>query len=95
MQKTVVIDGDFSLLVNGQAECELLILDSGEAGVFTTIRDGTLLPRYTGETTVTPKAFLSTVLETANKSVYENIEVLQIPYVEVSNESGGYTVSIG
>lgn len=82
--KTVVIDGDLNLI---NAE-------SAELGVFTLISGGKL-PAYTGVTTVTPKAFESTVLETAGKSVYEDIEVLEIPYDEVGNASGGYTVSIG
>lgn len=50
---------------------------------------------YTGETIITPKAFESTVLRTANKTLTTDIEVLEIPYEEVFNESGGYTVSIG
>lgn len=49
---------------------------------------------YDGETVVTPKAHSETVLETAEKVVMDDITVLQIPYYETSNLSGGYTVYI-
>lgn len=84
MQNVVVIDGELSLIIP----------DSGEFGIFTRIAEGAL-PAYTGETEVIPKAFEETTLETANKSVYQDIRVLEIPYTETSNLSGGYTVSIG
>lgn len=53
------------------------------------------LEPYEGPTIVVPKAFLSTVLDTSNKAVYSDITVLEIPYTETSNPSGGTTVSIG
>lgn len=94
MRNTVVIDGELSLVLEGYADGSLIIPESGEAGIFTVIREGTF-PAYTGETVVTPLAFASTVLETANKTVYSDIEVLEIPYTETTNPSGGTTVSIG
>lgn len=94
MDRTVVLDGELCLTLCGCAELSLELVDDGEFGAVTVIRDGGL-PIYTGETTVTPKAFSTTTLETANKSVYEDITVLEIPYEEVTNPSGGYTVSIG
>lgn len=94
MQDTIVIDGELSLTIEDDAEYSLIIPENAEAGVFMAIGSHTL-PAYTGETTVVPKAFLQTVLETANKSVYSDITVEEIPYEEVSNVYGGYTVSIG
>lgn len=94
MNKTVVLDGELCLTLCGCAELSLELVEDGEFGAITVIRDATL-PTYMGETIVTPKAFASTTLETAHKSVYDDIHVLEIPYNEVSNESGGYTVSIG
>lgn len=48
---------------------------------------GGLLPVYDGETTVTPKT-VEQVLETANKSVLSDINVLSIPYFETTNIHG-------
>lgn len=48
---------------------------------------------YGGEYTVTPRMY-EQVLETANKRMAEDVTVLQIPYYEVGNESGGTTVYI-
>lgn len=94
MQDTIVIDGELSLIIADDAEHSLIIPESGEVGVYMSA-GGNALPTYTGETTVIPKAFMQTILETANKSVYSDITVEEIPYEEVSNISGGYTVSIG
>ena len=50
--------------------------------------------RYTGEYVVTPKAFEKTVLETANKTMLDDVTVKRIPYHETSNLGGGMTVVI-
>lgn len=94
MNKTVVLDGELCLTLCGCAELSLELVEDGEFGAITVTSEGAL-PTYTGETIVVPKAFASTTLETAHKSVYEDITVLEIPYEEVTNPSGGYTVSIG
>lgn len=52
-------------------------------------------PFYQGSYIVTPIANLDLLLETANKVLQDDIIVNKIPYTEVSNLSGGYTVSIG
>lgn len=52
------------------------------------------LPIYDGETVITPKASEEQILDTARKTVLDDIIVLEIPYTEVSNLSGGLTVSI-
>lgn len=49
---------------------------------------------YIGSYTVTPSAHTDIVLETANKLMDEDVNVLKIPYFETSNTSG-YTVYIG
>ena len=54
---------------------------------------GGIYPIYDGETVVTPKTVQQT-LETANTSVLEDINVLEIPYFETSNPKG-VTVIIG
>lgn len=84
MFNRVVIDGDM----------DLVIPQSGEMGVVL-VSGKRPYPSYEGETVVIPKAFEAQVLETANKTVYDDITVLEIPYTEVSNVSGGFTVSIG
>lgn len=43
---------------------------------------------YRGEYVVTPKAYDSTVLETKEKLMTDDVTVLEIPYYETSNESG-------
>lgn len=50
-------------------------------------------PDYAGETEVIPTAEGLT-LPTRRTSVASDIDVLPIPYVETSNDAGGYTVSI-
>lgn len=50
--------------------------------------------KYQGEYIVTPKAYEETVLQTANKTVLDDVTVKIIPYHETSNLSGGYTVVI-
>ena len=55
---------------------------------------GDRLPYYKGETIVKPKPRKEQTLETANKSMRENVLVLEIPYTEVHN-SNGTTVIIG
>ena len=60
-------------------------ISTGEAAV----------PKYDGETTVTPKVENETVLPTRDKIVKDDITVLKIPQFEVSNTSGGYTLIIG
>lgn len=48
---------------------------------------GGLLPVYTGETEITPKT-VPQIVETKNKSVLSDINVLGIPYFETSNPKG-------
>ena len=50
---------------------------------------------YDGEYVVTPKFYEETVLETQNKKMEDNVQVLEIPYYETRNPSGSYTIYIG
>ena len=50
---------------------------------------------YTGEYEVISKVNEDETLDTAKKYLRNNIVVKAIPYAEVSNESGGRTVTIG
>jgi len=49
---------------------------------------------YTGEYTVTPKAYESNVLHTNGLKMLGDVVVLKVPYYETSNVSDGYTVYI-
>lgn len=49
---------------------------------------------YSGDYTVVPKAHEEVVLETAHKTMVEDVIVTQIPYYETSNVSGGLTIYI-
>ena len=81
---TVVVDGQIDLIADYDAE----------TGVFTAIKEYEY-PQYNGETVVIPRAEEEQVLQTARKTVMENITVREIPYTEVTNVQGGLTVSIG
>lgn len=50
---------------------------------------------YTGEYEVVSKIDMDETLDTAKKYLSQNIIVKAIPYAEVSNVSGGRTVTIG
>lgn len=74
--KTVVLDGELSLLVSGQADCELLIPESGESGVFMALREA--YPVYDGPMEITPTR-QTQVLNTTLKSLIGDIVVKPIP----------------
>ena len=57
------------------------------------IGGGGRLPYYDGDYTVTPKVY-EQILETQDKSMSDNVTVEAVPYSEVSNPQGGYTVNI-
>ena len=74
-------------IVIAQNDMEIEIgLDEGSGGK---------LPTYDGEYIVTPKPFEEQVLATKNKSLVDDVTVLEIPYSEVTNPEGGKTVNIG
>ena len=52
------------------------------------------VPLYDGEYEVTPRVREQT-LPTAQKFLARDVKIEKIPYVEVSNNSGGVTASIG
>lgn len=54
-----------------------------------------IVPTYTGSYEVTPLPFTETILETQGFLLEDNVVVLEIPYYETANESGGNTVIIG
>ena len=72
---TVNIDGGEMTLVNQM---------DGDMGAFMPI----LPDQYTGDLTVTPKAWEEQVLETAFKTMPGNVVVLEVPYWETSNPNG-------
>lgn len=55
--------------------------------------EGGMLPPYQGDYEITPKVYAQT-LETKNKSMTADLDVLAVPYSEVSNPQGGSTVNI-
>lgn len=57
------------------------------------IVEGGTVPLYDGDYVVTPKTTAQT-LPTANTRMAEDVSILQIPYFEVSNQTGK-TVYIG
>lgn len=73
---TVVLDGELSLEVVGSADCELIIPEAAESGVFMVIRDA--YPEYSGPTEITPSAEEQT-LDTTLKTLTRNIVVKPIP----------------
>lgn len=90
---TVVIDGSLNMIIDGGKADFVVINTSAEFGTFTAVHDYEY-PLYTGPFDVVPSAD-EQVLKTAKKTVTNDITISQIPYTEISNLSGGYTVSIG
>ena len=76
MQNTVVIDGNLSLLISGEASAELLLMDSAEVGIFTAMRE--ILPIYDGATTYTPSDQEQTI-QTNGKSLLTDIIINPVP----------------
>lgn len=72
------------LKIKDEKNIKLTIREGGGGGVY---------PIYQGETEIEPKTIPQT-LETKNKSVLSDINVLKIPYFETSNIKGT-TVIIG
>lgn len=70
------------VLIDIDIESDIVIVGSGDR-----------LPDYTGPYEAIPKA-QSQTLETKDKSMKDNVTVAEIPYHEVSNETGT-TVVIG
>lgn len=50
---------------------------------------------YTGDYSVTPSTRSDIVLDTAGKTMTEDLTVTKVPYLEVSNLYGGKTITIG
>lgn len=63
-------------------------------GAIQRISGGDHTPYYEGEYVVIP-ASSEQVLETAGLKMHDDVTVEEIPYAEVSNPQGGYTVTIG
>jgi len=62
-----------------------------ETHISLTVREGgggSEYPVYTGQINVTPKVRESTILDTQNTVVKQNITVEEIPYYETSNVKG-------
>lgn len=57
--------------------------------------DGLMYPEYEGEFDVTPSVHNDIVLNTAETYVNSDIKINKILYAEVSNNTGGKTVTIG
>lgn len=74
--------------IKGALTCKDLIF-KGEMSL-----GGDILPYYTEAYVVVPK-IIEQNLDTDNKSLTNDITVKAIPYEEVSNTSGGLTVTIG
>ncbi len=50
---------------------------------------------YDGDYVVDPSANSAQILKTAQKFMNQDVKINKIPYAEVSNNSGGITVTIG
>lgn len=91
----IALDGTISGELSNTAKI------SGELSSSISI-DGTIgvplaldVPYYYGDYDVTPLANQEVILPTKGLRMYDDVTVHEIPYTEVSNLSGGYTVSIG
>ena len=66
-----------------------LAADLGQTTILSTA------PQYKGETTVTPRTYEETRLETKDKLMPDDVTVRKIPRYEVSNDCGGVTLIMG
>lgn len=66
-----------------------LAADLGQTTILSTA------PQYKGETTVTPRTYEETRLETKDKLMPDDVTVRKIPRYEVSNYCGGVTLIMG
>lgn len=69
-------------------------LSANARDILNIVKDYSNAPLYTGEYTVTPKAFEAQSLPTTDKLLTRDVTVFEIPYFETSNLSGGSTVYI-
>lgn len=76
-QQEVVLDGELSLNLNIDGDMSLDIPVDGEAGTVIKVTEHDL-PVYTGETEITPSEDTQ-VLQTANKTVVQDIIINPIP----------------
>ena len=76
-QQEVVLDGELSLDLHIDGDMSLDIPVDGEAGTVIKVTEYDL-PVYTGQTEITPSEETQ-VLETANRTVLQNIVVNPIP----------------
>lgn len=76
-QQEVVLDGELSLNLNIDGDMSLDIPVDGEAGTVIKVTEHDL-PVYTGQTEITPSEDTQ-VLQTANKTVVQDITVNPIP----------------
>lgn len=52
-------------------------------------------PPYIGQTSIKPLPFDDVILNTKEKTVFEDIKIAKIPHFDVSNIEGGKTFIIG
>lgn len=76
-QDTVILDGELSLDLNNDGDITLDILVDGEAGTVVKVTEHDL-PAYTGPINITPSENTQ-VLQTADKTVLQNIVIGSIP----------------
>lgn len=93
------IGGGIILPQGGGGEGSLPNVTEKDNGKVMTVVDGEWeareLPMFSGEFVVSPNTQSDIVLETAQKFLDSNIKINKIPFAEVSNNTGGTTVTIG
>lgn len=98
-----IVNGGLARL-DGEVSGDVSTVQSLEGEVFSTlpisgsVSPGSIAPRvplYDGVYQVIPLPELDIILETANKRMLDDVVVKEIPYYQVSNQAGGYTVTIG
>lgn len=97
MASTVKQHGELrgTITTNGNLQGNITAKPTLNGTLFLPQRMDTDPPVYEGEYTIIPAAHEDQILQTAKTYVKENIKVTKIPYAEVSNNSGGTTVTIG
>ena len=88
MNGNITVAGTLSGALSANAGLSGALSGIGSLSGEITLGEGVYVPTYDGAYTVTPKAHVEQVLETAHKLMSDDVTVFEIPYFETSNLNG-------
>ena len=87
----LTVTQDSSVLLTVMEDDEITLTAENSVGQ---MQSAATAPTYTGSYEVTPSGE-QTVLETAQKTMQDDVTIHPIPYYDISNTAGGRTIYIG